>query len=58
MLRSVVDTNVLVSAILSPKGLPAQLVRAFQAGAFQLVLSPSILEEVRRVCFAPEIRPL
>jgi len=56
MLRAVIDTNVLVSAILSPKGVPAEVVRAFQRGAFQLVLSPSILEEVRRVLFAPEIR--
>jgi hypothetical protein len=57
MLRAVLDTNVLVSAILSPKGIPAELVRAFQRGAFQLVLSPSILDEVRRVFHAPEIRP-
>ena len=44
-MRAVLDTNVIVSAFLSPRGVPAQVLTYFQQEAFDLLISPSILEE-------------
>jgi putative PIN family toxin of toxin-antitoxin system len=53
-LRAVVDTNVVVSGILSPGGKPAALLRA--AGVtFQLVWTPGIVAECLRVLAYPRI---
>ena len=38
-MRAVLDANVLISAILSPRGSPAGLLRAWQAGEFEPVHS-------------------
>jgi predicted nucleic acid-binding protein len=53
--RAVLDANVLISAILSPRGTPARLVLAWQAGAFDLVVSPLLLAEVRRALAYPTL---
>jgi uncharacterized protein len=53
--RAVLDANVLISAILSPRGTPARLVLAWQAGAFDLVVSPLLLAEVRRALAYPKV---
>lgn len=47
-MRVVLDTNVLISGIFWG-GLPARLLRAWQDGEFEIVLSPAILDEYRRV---------
>jgi len=47
-LKVVLDTNVLVSGIFF-SGAPSQLLEAWNEGAFELVISPDILEEYRRV---------
>lgn len=44
-MRAVLDTNVLVSALLSPGGVCAAALARFAQGAFDIVLSPSILAE-------------
>ena len=49
MIRAVLDCNVVVSAILSPKGIPAKILTALEAEQFQLLLSEPILEEIGRV---------
>jgi hypothetical protein len=46
--RAVLDANVLISAVLSPRGAPARLLAAWRGGAFNLVVSPLLLAEVRR----------
>ena len=48
MIRAVLDTNVLVSALLFT-GLPSQLVPAWQAGRVRPVVSAEILDEYVRV---------
>ena len=48
MIRAVLDTNVLVSALLFT-GPPSQLVPAWQSGRLRPVLSAEILEEYLRV---------
>lgn len=57
-MRAVFDANVLVSAILSPRGTPARLVLAWQSGAFDLVVSPLLLAEVRRALGYPKLERL
>lgn len=49
MPRAVLDTNVLVSALITPLGASAQLLVDFRAGAFEVVVSPMLLAELREV---------
>ena len=55
-MRVVLDANQFVSAVLVPVGHPAQILQAWRAGHFELVLSPSILAEVRRVLLYPRLQ--
>jgi putative PIN family toxin of toxin-antitoxin system len=55
MMRVVLDANVLVSAILSPRGTPAQILNAWRAEQFNLVISQAILAELDRVFRYPKI---
>lgn len=55
MLRVVLDVNVLVSAALDRPGSPARIVQEWYAGAFELVVSPRLLEELRDVLGRPKI---
>jgi len=47
-MKIVLDTNVLVSGIFF-SGAPSKILEAWDEGAFELVISPEILEEYRRV---------
>lgn len=47
-LKVVMDTNVFVSGVFF-NGPPYQILKAWQSGEFELVASPEILEEYRRV---------
>ena len=53
MLRAVVDVNVLVSAHLNAAGPPDRVHRAWLAGAFELVASPLLIDELERVVSRP-----
>jgi putative PIN family toxin of toxin-antitoxin system len=55
---AVLDTNVIVSALISPRGAPAQIYRAWQAGRFAYVTSPRLLDELARVLTYPRVRKL
>lgn len=48
-MRMVLDTNVLVSALITPGGLPDQLLRHWEDGDFTLVISSEQLDEAQRV---------
>ena len=54
-MRAVLDVNVLVAALLSPTGPPAQLVRLWLGGAFELVHSPHLIEELARALTYPKL---
>lgn len=56
MLKVVLDTNVIVSATLIKNSLPDKILRAWQKGKFQLIVSPEIIEEIRRVLFSKKIK--
>ena len=55
-MKAVLDSNVLVSALLSPRGAPAQIVSRWVSGQFELVISELLLAEVERVLAYPRIR--
>jgi uncharacterized protein len=54
-MRAVLDPNVTVSAALSRSGTPAKLLRAWLEGAYEMVVSPSLLSELERVLDYPKI---
>ena len=55
-LRLVIDTNVLVSALLIGSSLPARLLLLWREGRFDLVTSAEQLDELARVTRYPKIR--
>jgi putative PIN family toxin of toxin-antitoxin system len=55
-LRLVVDTNILISALLSGTSLPAQLIVHWRDGRFDLLTAAEQLDEVMRVTRYPKIR--
>jgi uncharacterized protein len=55
MMRVVLDANVLVSAILSPRGTPAQILNAWRAEQFDLVISEAIFAEIGRFFCYPKM---
>jgi putative PIN family toxin of toxin-antitoxin system len=54
--RVVLDANVLVSALISRAGAPAQLVAFWLGGEFELVLSEALLAEIERTLAYPKIK--
>lgn len=55
-MRAVLDPNVLISALLSPGGRPAQIVSHWLAGKFELVVSDQLLAEVISALGYPKLR--
>jgi hypothetical protein len=58
MIRAVLDANVIVSAVLTSAGIPAQILDAWRTERFTLLVSSPILEEVARVLEYPRIARL
>jgi uncharacterized protein len=54
--RLVVDTNVLISALLAESSLPAHLIVLWREGRFELLTSTGQLDELMRVTRYPKIR--
>ena len=55
-MRAVIDVNVLIAALLSPRGAPAALIPAWQHGQFELIVSPALLAELERALAYPKLR--
>ena len=58
VLKVVIDTNILVSAILNPKGAPGKLVEAWFKNRFVVVTSQFLLQEIRRVLHYKQIQKI
>jgi len=52
----VLDTNVLVSALLSSKGKAAEIVRRWESGAFEAASSPALIQELARALGYERVR--
>lgn len=57
-MKVVLDANVIVSAFISSRGAPRQIVDQWRAEEFQLLTSENILQEVSRVLRYPKIAAL
>jgi len=55
MLRIVLDANVFVSALINPRGKPAQILNYVFENKIRLFTSPSIIEELQRVLSYPKL---
>ena len=52
-MRIILDTNILLSALLSPQGAPAQLLAAWERRAFTIVVCEDLIAELRGVAARP-----
>lgn len=57
-MKVVIDANVIVSALISSRGAPKQIVDQWRAEAFELLTTDAILIEVGRVLRYPKIAAL
>ncbi len=57
-MRVILDTNVLLGALISPYGAPDVIYRAWRATKFDLVTSTAQLEELRRVSRYPKLKAI
>jgi hypothetical protein len=55
MLKAVLDTNLIISAAITPQGQVSQILTAWRNGLFELITSPQIIEEMRWVLFSKKI---
>lgn len=55
MRRAVLDLNVYISALLSGEGTPAELLKGWLRGDFELVVSDMLISELERVLIYPKI---
>jgi putative PIN family toxin of toxin-antitoxin system len=55
-MRLILDTNILLSALLSPLGAPAKLLDAWERKTFTLVTSEALIAEFRDVASRPFFR--
>lgn len=56
MFRIVLDTNVIISAIISSQSAPAKILDFWKEDKFAIITSPEIMEEVAEVIFRPIIK--
>nr|UVN18060.1 hypothetical protein pPsy0462a_00027 [Pseudomonas syringae] len=57
-MRVILDTNVLLGALISPLGAPDAIYRAWRAKRFDLVTSTAQLDELRRVSRYPKLKAI
>jgi len=57
-MRVILDTNVLLGALISPHGPPDAIYRAWRAARFELVTSVAQLDELRRVSRYPKLKAI
>ncbi|MFT4055745.1 MAG: putative toxin-antitoxin system toxin component, PIN family [Novosphingobium sp.] len=55
-MRVILDTNVLVAALISPHGPPDTIYRSWRGGRFELVTSRAQLTELRRISRYPKLK--
>lgn len=55
-MRAVLDPNVVISAALSPRGAPANVLLAWLEGRFEYIASPKLVQELERALGYPKLR--
>jgi putative PIN family toxin of toxin-antitoxin system len=54
--RAVLDPNVVISGALSPRGIPADVLRSLVRGEFELIASQALLDGLQRALAYPKLR--
>jgi putative PIN family toxin of toxin-antitoxin system len=54
-IRAVIDTNLFISGLIAEQGYTFQLQELWISGAFELVVSEKILEEIRKTLLKPHL---
>nr|WP_072821924.1 putative toxin-antitoxin system toxin component, PIN family [Halomonas ilicicola] len=57
-MRVILDSNILLSALISSRGTPDTIYRAWRAARFELVTSRTQLDEIRRASRYPKLRAI
>ena len=57
-MRIILDTNIIVSGLISEHGAPAQLLNSWTDNAFSLLTSTTQITELQSVTHRPSVRPL
>lgn len=57
-MRVILDTNVLLAALISPHGYPEAIYRAWRAARFELLTSQAQLDELRRASRYPKLKSI
>ena len=55
-MRAVLDANILIAALLSRSGAPAQIISRWLGGGFELVVSEALLYELEQSLAYPKLR--
>lgn len=55
-MRAVLDVNILIAALLSSLGTPAELLRRWLDGRLELIVCPALLDELERGLAYPKLR--
>ena len=58
MLKIVIDTNVFVSATITEKGKPAQILKVWREKKLEVIISSEILKEIGQVVFRHKIKKI
>lgn len=58
MPKVVIATNVFISATITEKGKPAQILKAWRQKKLEVIISPEILGEIGQVIFKPKIKKI
>ena len=56
MLKIVIDTNLLISAVITPHGNPARILELFRENLIEIVISKEIANEIQKVLDYPKIK--
>ena len=54
-MRAVLDPNVIISGLLAPAGTPANILRSWLEGRFEVIASDQLLAELRRATRYPKL---
>ncbi|MGH8935583.1 MAG: PIN domain-containing protein [Acidimicrobiia bacterium] len=54
-MRIVIDADCLIAGTLTPSGATSELLDRWQAGEFEIVVCPQLIQEVRKALLHPRI---
>jgi len=56
VIRAVIDPGVLIAGLITPGGLPSNMIRTWKQGLFEIVVSPLLIDELTATLLRPKFR--